>query len=173
MSAGLSAPGQAGGDLPHRIGMHSRTHQCTRQLPPLRRQEWIKWTHSLKCFLLEKKVTGKAVLGGGRSLRSCLLPTYRQQGVHNPGSSLQPACTVHSLGLCLESGAGSIAGSHRGWPHLSSGYKEQGLGCGEGEGAIFLGSATRGAGTVVSSGLEEPQRTRLQPESILSSRYGC
>lgn len=111
--------------------------------------------------------------GGGRSLRSCLLPTYRQQGVHNPGSSLQPACTVHSLGLCLESGAGSIAGSHRGWPHLSSGYKEQGLGCGEGEGAIFLGSATRGAGTVVSSGLEEPQRTRLQPESILSSRYGC
>lgn len=36
--------------------------------------------------------------GGGRSLRSCLLPTYRQQGVHNPGSSLQPACTVN--GAC-------------------------------------------------------------------------
>lgn len=172
MSAGLPAPGQAGGDLPHRIGMHSRTHQCTRQLPPLRRQEWIKWTHSLKCFLLEKKVTGKAVLGGGQVSQE-LSPPHLQTA-RGPQPWVLPAASVYSeWGLCLESGAGSIAGSHRGWPHLSSGYKEQGLGCGEGEGAIFLGSATRGAGTVVSSGLEEPQRARLQPESILSSRYRC
>lgn len=31
------------------------THQCTRQFPPLRRQQWMKLIHSLKCFLLEKK----------------------------------------------------------------------------------------------------------------------
>lgn len=75
--------------------MHLRTHQCTRQLPPLRRQEWIKWTHSLKCFLLEKKVTGKAVLWG-RSLRS-LLPTYRQQRIH-----LSAASVCSEWGHCLE-----------------------------------------------------------------------
>lgn len=69
---------------------------------------------------------------------------------------------------------GSTARREIGWPHLSGGYKEQGLRCGESEGAILLGSATRGAGTVGSSGLgEEPQRARLQPESISSSRYLC
>lgn len=70
------------------------THQCTRQLPPLRRQQWIKLMHSLKCFLLEKKTTGEGVLGRGRSLRSCFLPTYRQQGTENPRASVQPACMV-------------------------------------------------------------------------------
>lgn len=123
--------------------------------------------------LFAREESNREGSAGGGQVSQELSPPHLQTA-RGPQPWVLPAASVYSeWGLCLESGAGSIAGSHRGWPHLSSGYKEQGLGCGEGEGAIFLGSATRGAGTVVSSGLEEPQRTRLQPESILSSRYRC
>lgn len=30
--------------------------QCTRQFPPLRRQQWMKLIHSLKCFLLQQRL---------------------------------------------------------------------------------------------------------------------
>lgn len=116
--------------MPHRIGVHVgrkpfRTHQCTRQLPPLRRQPWIKLTHSLKCFLLEKKATGKGMLGwGGRPLRSFLLflLTYRHQGTENPRFSAQSAC-AENRDAAQE--GGSRAGRKRGWPHQLTKYEEQ------------------------------------------------
>lgn len=158
-----------------------RTHQCTRQLPPLRRQLWIKLMHSLKCFLLEKKATGKGV--GGSTLRSCLLLTYRHQGTENPRSLVWPACTT-SGDIAPE--GDSIAGRRRGWPHhlgrrLSSRREEQASTMG-----VFWLFKDMGVGRVRchfsgvcnwkiwnnSSGLgEEPQKVRLQSESILSSRY--
>lgn len=59
----------------HRTATSSpSTHQCTRQFPPLSRQQWMKLIHSLKCFLLEKKAIEEGVWGG--SPRSPFLPTH-------------------------------------------------------------------------------------------------
>lgn len=189
---GMSAVRQAGGNLPHGICMHGvraplRTHQCTRQLPPLRRQLWIKLTHSLKCFLLEKKATWTEMLGSGRQVSQELpSPPLQSARDRDPGSSVQPACRVKGNTAWER---GGTASSERGWPHhlgrrLSSRHEERAptmdifwpfrdVGMGRAR-CHSLGPVTGGPGRIVSRGLEEgPQRARLQPESIPVLRCQC